>query len=66
MLVTEMEVLGYVIWCRLMWSFAEARSVGGHMMFEQSINWVQTMWGKGCGTVIKEDTWDLPLASTVI
>jgi hypothetical protein len=37
----KVEDFGCAMWCRLMWCFAEARLVGGHMIFGESINRTQ-------------------------
>lgn len=39
---SEVEVSGYASWYRLAWSFAEARPMGGHVMFRGSIS--RTQW----------------------
>jgi hypothetical protein len=37
----EVEVFGWVMWCRITCCFAKARPTGGHVMFGESINGTQ-------------------------
>jgi hypothetical protein len=48
----EVEVSGCVTWCRLMWCFAEARPMGGHVVFGENISRTQRMVTQWQGTSI--------------